>query len=91
MMKQCRKANHSIKRSRYTPEQIAFALRQVEDGTPVVEICRKMGMAGQTFHRWRKRYVNMEAAEMRRLKVVKEKNGKLKQLVADLSLDKQFL
>ena len=66
-------------------------MRQAEDGSPVVEVCRKMGMAEQTFHRWKKRYVNMEVAEMRRLKVVEEENGKLKQLEADLSLDKQPL
>ena len=66
-------------------------MRQAGDGSPVVEVCRKMGMAEQTSHRWKKRYVNMEVAEMRRLKVVEEENGKLKQLVADLSLDKQPL
>ena len=79
-----------MKRSRYTPEQIAFALRQAENGTPVVEVCRKMGIAEQTSYRWKKRYVGMGVAEVRRLKVLEE-NRKLKQLVADLSLDKQML
>ena len=80
-----------MKRSRYTPEQMAFALRQAENGTPVVEVCRKMGVAEQTFYRWKKRYVGMGVAEVRRLKVLEEENRKLKQLVADLSLDKQML
>ncbi len=79
-----------MKRSRYSPEQIAFALRQAENGTSVVELCRKMGIAQQTFYRWKKRYVGMGVAEVRRLKVLEE-NRKLKQLVADLSLDKQML
>ncbi len=80
-----------MKRYRYTPEQIAFALRQAESGTPVVEVCRKMGLAEQTLYRWKKRYVGMGVAEVRRLKVLEEENRKLKQLVADLSLDKQML
>ena len=80
-----------MKRSRYTPEQIAFALRQAENGTPVVEVCRKMGIFEQTFYRWKKRFVGMGVAEVRRLKVLEEENRKLKQLVADLSLDKQML
>ena len=48
-----------MKKSRHTPEQIAFALRQAENGTPVVEVCRKMGIAEQTLYRWKKRYVGM--------------------------------
>ena len=80
-----------MKNSRYTLEQIAFALRQAESGTPVVAVCRKMGIAEQTFYRWKKRCVGMGVAEVRRLKVLEEENWKLKQLVADLSLDKQML
>ena len=80
-----------MKSSRYTAEQVAFALRQAEEGTPVGEICRKMGIAEQTFYRWKKRYVGMGVAEVRRLRVLEEENRKLKQLVADLSLDKQML
>ncbi len=80
-----------MKKSRYTLEQIAFALRQAERGTPVVAVCRKMGIAEQTFYRWKKRCVGIGVAEVRRLKVLEEENWKLKQLVADLSLDKQML
>ena len=80
-----------MKKSQYTAEQIAFALRQAESGTPVPEVCRKMGIAEQTFYRWKKRYLGMGVAEVRKLKLLEEENRKLKQLVADLSLDKQML
>ena len=78
-----------MKSSRYTVEQVAFAMRQAESGTSVAEICRKMGIAEQTFYRWKKKYTGMGVAEVRRLRVLEEENRKLKQLVADLSLDKQ--
>jgi putative transposase len=80
-----------MKRSRYTAEQVAFAMRQAESGTPVSEICRKMGIAEQTFYRWKKRFAGMGVAEVRKLRVLEEENKKLRQLVADLSLDKQML
>ena len=80
-----------MKKSRYTTEQIAFALRQAKDGTSVLEVCRKMGIAEQIFYRWKKKFLGMGVAEVRRLKVLEEENKKLKQLVADLSLDKQML
>ena len=75
----------------YSPEQAAFGLRQTEDGAPVSEICRKMGISGQTLYRWRKKFQGMGVAEVRRLRVLQEENRKLRQLVADLSLDKQML
>ena len=80
-----------MKKSRYSPEQVAFALRQAEGGTPVSEICRKMGVSEQTYYRWKKRYAGMGVAEVRRLTVIEEENRKLRLLVADLSLDKQML
>ena len=80
-----------MKSSRYTAEQVAFAMRQAESGTPVPEVCRKMGISEQTFYRWKKKFVGMGVAEVRRLKILEEENRKLKQLVADLSLDKQML
>ena len=80
-----------MKRSRYSPEQVAFGLRQAEEGTPVAEVCRKMGISEQTFYRWKKKFQGMGVAEVRRLRVLEEENRKLKQLVADLSPDKQML
>lgn len=66
-------------------------MRQAESGTPVPEVCRKMGIAEQTFCRWKKKYAGMGIPEVRRLRILEEENKKLKQLVADLSLDKQML
>jgi putative transposase len=80
-----------MKSSRYSAEQVAFAMRQAESGTPVPEVCRKMGIAEQTFYRWKKKYTGMGVAEVRKLRILEEENKKLKQLVADLSLDKQML
>ncbi len=80
-----------MKKSRYTEEQIAFALRQAEQGTPVVEVIRKMGISEQTFYRWKKKYGGLGTSELRRLKQLEEENRRLKKLVADLSLDKVML
>jgi len=80
-----------MKKSRFTEEQISFALRQSESGVPIVEVCRKMGISEQTFFRWKKKFAGMGVAEVRRLKQLEEENRKLKQLVADLSLDRQIL
>jgi putative transposase len=80
-----------MKKSRYTDEQIAFALRQAETGTPVKEVIRKMGIAEQTFYRWKKLYGGLGPSEVRRLKQLEEENRRLKQMVADLSLDKCML
>jgi len=77
-----------MKKSRYSEEQIAFALRQAETGTPIVEVCRKMGNSEQTIFRWKRKFAGMGVAEVRRLKQLEEENRKLKSLVADLSLDK---
>ncbi len=80
-----------MKRSRYTEEQIAFALRQAEGGAPVGEVCRKMGISENTFYRWKRKFFGMGVAELRRLKQLEEENRRLKQLVADLALDKVML
>lgn len=80
-----------MKKSKFTEEQIAFALKQVESGTTVDEICRKMGISQATFYAWRKKFGGLGVAELRRLRQLEEENRKLKQLVADLSLDKVML
>ncbi len=80
-----------MKKTRYTDEQIAFALRQAETGTPVKEVIRKMGISEQTFYRWKKVYGGLGPSEVRHLKQLEEENRRLKQLVADLSLDKHML
>ena len=80
-----------MKKSRYTPEQVAFGLRQAEEGTPVSEVCRKMIFSEQTFYRWKKKFQRMGVAEVRRLRVLEEENRKLRQLVAEFALDNQIL
>lgn len=75
-----------MKKSRFTEEQIAYALRQAETGTAVAEVIRKMGISEQTFYRWKKQYAGMGVGELRRLRQLEEENAKLKRLVADLSL-----
>jgi putative transposase len=80
-----------MKKTRYTEEQIAFALRQVESGTPVAEVIRKMGITEPTFYRWKKQFAGMGVAEIRRLKQLEDENARLKRLVADLTLDKTML
>ena len=80
-----------MKRKRFTESQIAFALRQAESGTPVAEIIRRLGISEVTFYRWKKKFAGMGVAEIRRLKQLEDENRRLKQLVADLTLDKQML
>lgn len=80
-----------MKRSKFTEQQIAFALKQAELGTPVEEVCRKMGISDATFYNWKKKYGGLGPSELRRLKQLEEENIKLKRLVADLSLDKTML
>jgi len=78
-------------KKRYTEQQIAFALRQSETGTPISEITRKMGISEVTFYRWRKQYSGLQSQEIRRLKHLEDENSRLKKIVADLTLDKQML
>ena len=80
-----------MKRTRTSDEQIAFALRQAKSGTPVEEICRKLGISEPTFYRWKKQYAGMGVPEIRRLEQLEDENGKLKKLVADLTLDRAML
>lgn len=80
-----------MRKSRFTEEQIAMALRQGESGTPVAEICRKLGISEATFFRWRKRYGSLGVSELRELRQLREENRRLKGLVADLTLDKTVL
>ncbi len=81
-----------MKQKRFTEEQIAFALKQIEEKLiSVPELSRKMGVSQQTIYKWRKRYAGMGVSEVRKLKALEEENRQLKRLVADLSLDKHML
>jgi putative transposase len=78
-------------KKRYTEEQIVHALRQAEGGMPVGEICRRLGVSEPTFYRWKKKYGGLGISELRELRQLRDENGKLKRLVADLTLDKHIL
>jgi len=80
-----------MKRSKFTEAQIAFVLKQADEGSAVGEVCRKAGISEATFYNWRKRYGGMMPSEVRKLRQLEEENAKLKRLVADLSLDKTML
>lgn len=80
-----------MKKKRYSVEQIVGILKQAEVGLPVGELVRKVGISEQTFYRWKKQYVGLEIDQVRQLKQLQEENQRLKQLVADLTLDKTML
>jgi len=80
-----------MRKSRFSVEQIVYALKQAEMGVAVAEVCRKLGISEQTFYVWKKRYGGMGAVEARQVLQLKDENRRLKQLVADLTLDKQML
>jgi putative transposase len=80
-----------MRKSKYTEEQIAMALRQAEAGTPVADICRKLQVTETTFYRWKKKFGGLGVPELRELRQLREENRKLKQVVADLTLDKHII
>jgi putative transposase len=80
-----------MKKSKFTEQQIAFALQQAEGGTPVAEVCRKMGIAEATFYRWKQLYGGLMPSELKKLRQLEEENGRLRRIVADLTLDKEML
>jgi putative transposase len=80
-----------MKKSRFSEQQMAFILKQAEDGTTVEEVCRKVDISIQTYYRWRSKYGGLMPSEMTRLKQLDEENVRLKRLVANLSLDKEML
>jgi putative transposase len=80
-----------MKGKRYSQEQIIRILKQVEDGTPVPQVCREHGVSEQSVYRWRAKYDGLDIAEVRRLRELEEENRRLKKLVADQALDIQIL
>ena len=84
-----------MKRKRHTPEQIIRSLREADTmlsaGSTIAQICQKLEVSEQTFHRWRNQYGGMKANDMKHLKELHAENGRLKKAVADLTLDKQIL
>ncbi len=80
-----------MKASKFSDAQKAFILKQGAEGVPIVDICRKAGISQATYFNWKKKYDGLLPAEMRRLKQLEDENGKLKKVVADLSLDREML
>lgn len=78
-------------KKRFSDEQIAFVLKQGEEGTAVAEICRKAGISQATYFNWKKKFGGLLPSEVRRLRQLEEENNRLKRIVADLSLDKTML
>jgi putative transposase len=75
----------------HTEEQIIAALKQSEGGEKTADICRKLGISQATFYLWKKQYAGLGVHELRKLRQLRDENGRLKRLVADLSLDRQIL
>ena len=80
-----------MKQSKFSEEQVAYALRQAESGTPVGDVCRQLGVSEATFYVWKKRFGHLGVNEVRRVRQLEEENSRLKRLVADLTLDKHML
>ncbi len=80
-----------MKGKRFTPEQIIKIVKESEMGVKNIDICRKYGIAEQTFYNWKNKYGGMDVNDAMRLKVLEDENRKLKGLVADLSLDNKIL
>jgi putative transposase len=80
-----------MKQSQFSQEQVVYAIRQAESGTPIGDLCRQLGVSESTFYTWKKKYAHLGVRELRRLRQVEEENARLKRLVADLSLDKHML
>jgi putative transposase len=80
-----------MKGKRFTEEQITYALRQAEGGTPVVEVCRQLGVSEATFSLWRKKYGKLGMTEIREMRQPRDENARLKRLVAEIALDKYIL
>jgi putative transposase len=80
-----------MKKSKFSEEQIAYVLRQVEAGVPIADVCRQVGVSEATFYIWKKKYAHLGVAELRQMRQLEAENAQLKKLVADLSLDKHIL
>ena len=80
-----------MKASKFTDAQKAFVIKQGEEGMPVAEVCRKAGISQATYFNWKKKYAGLMPSEMRRLRELEDENGRLKRIVADLTLDREML
>jgi putative transposase len=81
----------AVKKKRFSVEQIVAVLKQAELGMPVADLIRQVGISEQTFYRWKKQYAGLQSDQVRELKQLQDENGRLKKLVAELSLDNAIL
>ena len=79
------------RKSRFSVEQMVAAVKQHEAGTPILVLCRKLGIAEQTFYRWKKKYGGMGTEQLKELKRLQKENERLRRAVSDLTLDKLIL
>lgn len=80
-----------MKASKFTDAQKAFIIKQGEEGKPIAKVCREAGISQATYFNWRKKYAGLMPSEMKRLRELEDENGRLKKIVADLSLDRAML
>jgi putative transposase len=80
-----------MRKSKFSEHQIIGAVKRAEEGVPVKDVCRELGISSATFYQWRSKYGGMEASDIKRLKELEEENRRLKQMYADLSLDHRIL
>jgi putative transposase len=80
-----------MRQSHFTEEQIIGVLKQGEGGMKTAEICRQQGISSATYYKWKAKYGGLEVSEARRLRQLEDENRRLKQIVADLTLDNQAL
>ena len=80
-----------MKRSKFTEEQITYAVRQAESGTPAADVCRQLGVSEATFDVWKKKYAHLGVSELRRIRQLEDEHARLTQVVADLALDQHIL
>ena len=80
-----------MRKSRFTEEQITYALRQADSGVPVADVCRQLGVSEATFYIWKRKYGSLGVSELRQLRQLRDENARLKRLVADLTLDRHIL
>ena len=79
-----------MKKSKFSEEQIAYALRQAESGTAVADVCRQLGVSEATLYVWKKKFAHLGVSELRRRRSLEDENHRLQQVVADLTLDKHM-
>ncbi len=80
-----------MKKTKFTESQIIKAIKEAENGRPVAEVSRELGINLQTLYNWKKKFAGMDGEHLRRLKELEEENRKLKHMYADLALDNKML